>query len=109
MEAPVVAAEIDIAFDGREGREAGSIYGVEEGFKFARLAMQTVEVVDEDAIERAGADVIEHAPVLRSRLAGVGAPIIVDVSLGDAPAEPSREGFAVGDLSGYSKAVPLRV
>ena len=49
--------------------EAGAVADLEELLELARLAMETVEVPDDDGIGRPSRIVGEHSPVLGSGLA----------------------------------------
>ena len=109
VEAPVVRREVNVAGDGRERDAAGAVAHVEELFELARLAMQPVEMPDDDRVHGAVGDVGEHSSIFGARLAVVGADVVVDVALGDRPAALGGELFAVGDLAAYAERVPVAV
>ena len=83
VEAAVVRREVDVTGDGGERDAAGAVADVEELLEFARLAVQPVEMPDDDGVHGAGGDVGEHPPVFGAWLAVVGADVVVDVALGD--------------------------
>ena len=109
VEPPVVRREVDVAGDGRERDTAGAVAYVEELLELARLAVQPVEMPDDDGVGRAAGDVGEHPPVFGARLAVVGADVVVDVALGDGPAARGGELLAVGDLAADAERVAVAV
>ena len=74
--------EVDVAGDGGELDAAGAVADVEELLELARLAMQPVEMPDDDGVEPAAGDVGEHPPVFGAWLAVVRRDVVVDVALG---------------------------
>ena len=104
-----MGGEVDVAGDRGQGRQPRLLADVEERFELPRLAVQPVEVPDDDGIDLAVADVVEHPAVLRPELAGVGAPVVVDVDLADRPAAALGEALAILDLAGHAQLVTVRV
>ena len=101
--------EVDIAGDRCQRAQAGGVAHLEELLEFLGLAMQPVEVPDDDGVDRTRPDVVEHPPVRRSDPARVGAPVVIDVHLSDGPAASLGEGLAVGHLAVDAQLVTLGI
>ena len=74
-----------------------------------RAPSQSIDVVNEDPIDGSCLDVVEHAGVLRSDLAGIGRRVVVHVLLGNGPVELLSQLATVGHLAFDSLGVTFAV
>jgi hypothetical protein len=75
-----VGSEVDVARHERQPRHLRLSAHLEELLQLLRLPVQAIGVPDHDRVEEAAAQIVEHTPIRRARMALVGAHVVVDVA-----------------------------
>ncbi len=102
-------SEVDVAADRGDVGQAQALAEVDKRLQLARLPVQPVEVVDQEAVDRPGFQVGQAARVLGAALAAPGADVVVDVALDDPPALALGQPLAILDLARYPETVSFTV
>jgi len=108
-ELAVVGRQVDVAAHRRQSRDPRLPADVEELLQLLGLPVQAVSVPDDDGVEIAVSQVVEHPPVPRPNAPVVRAHVVVDVALGDLPASASDEPLAVVHLPPHAQVVAIAV
>src|SRR5207237_8071546 len=96
--------EVDVAgLDGGEGG-VGVVEDVDERLQLGEPPVEAGRVVRDDAVDAAGAQVIEEPLVGGPAFLAERADVVVGVDVGDGPAAGVGEGAAVGFLAGDAEA-----
>jgi hypothetical protein len=105
----VGVGQIDPAGHGGEIIDANRLADIEELLQLARLPVQAVKVVDDDSVDRAGAQVVQQPPVGGPDPALVGGHVLVDVPLDHPPAALLRQPLAILQLTTDRKPITLPI